>query len=188
LTVDFNAGWRSTLRIHAGGTAGSNLEVVGGTVDLLGGSIGDNFDAFTGSTVNIIHGTVGANFSAHNGSIVNISGGTIGSSLRASTGSMLNLVGKEFFLNGNPIDELITGHPFILTTRTGTLSGRFADNSAFSFPFQIFTRTGPQFLISPSSTLTLTLVPEPSSLLLCVSVLGLLAAARRHREGVAARQ
>ena len=184
LPSNFNAGWGSTLKVHAGGTTGNNLEVVGGAVDLLGGSIGDNFDAFYGSTVNIIRGTVGANFTAHNGSIVNILGGSIGNSLRASTGSILNLVGTEFSLNGNPIDGLVTGQPIIFTTRTGILSGRLANQNPFSFPFQISSRVGLQDLISPNATLILTLVPEPSSLLLLMGALGLLANARPHRAGL----
>jgi hypothetical protein len=178
---DFNAGWGSALRIHAGGTVGSNLEVVGGTVDILGGSVGGGLDAFVGTTINVVRGTVGEVFTAHNGSTVNISGGTIGSNFRALAGSKVNLTGREFLLDGTPIAELFVGQPIVLTERMGTLSGRLADGSAFRFPFEIFSRSGSEFLISPDSTLTLTLVPEPISLLHWASCLGLLAHVRRRR-------
>ncbi|MFO0790115.1 MAG: hypothetical protein U0805_11725 [Pirellulales bacterium] len=167
LPASFNAGAGSSVRIFNGAAVGPNFESVSGNVDILGGNIGENFDALWGSTVNVFGGNIGASFGAHNGSVVNIRGGIFGNLFEAFAGSTVNFFGRDFFINGTPISGLIAGQQFLFTTRTGTLSGRFADGTAFSFSLQTAAREGPRPLLSPNAQVTLTLVPEPSSGLLC---------------------
>jgi len=182
LPPHFNAGRGSTLKIHPGGSVLDNLEATGTTVDLLGGSIGNDFDAFVGTTVNILDGTIGANFVAHSGSIVNFRGGFIGNLFRATAGSTLRIYGTEFLLDGLPIDGLSSEQPLILSTRTGVLSGRLVDDATFFLPFQ-FTGRGEQQLISLNARVVLFLVPEPTCPLLLSSPLLYLATVFRCRRG-----
>ena len=62
-------------------------------LNLVGGSVGDNFDAQSGNEVNISDGIVGSGFDAFTGSEVNISGGTVGPSFLALPGSVANVSG-----------------------------------------------------------------------------------------------
>jgi hypothetical protein len=158
---NFNAGWGSALHLSPGGRIGKNLEALG-TVEVLGGSIGGNFDAMSGSTVTIL-------------------GGSIGSSFQALAGSTVNLFGTDFLLNGSPISGLNPGEPFLFTTRTGILSGHFADGTTFTFPLEGNARAGIPQLIAKDARLTLMLVPEPASLWLCVGAGTWAAVGRRRR-------
>ncbi len=72
---------------------GNNVEAVGAEVDISGGTVGNDFDAFFGSTVNISGGTVGDAFDALSGSTVNISGGSVGKTFSALAGSAVNISG-----------------------------------------------------------------------------------------------
>jgi hypothetical protein len=181
LPDNFNAGLGSTLHVYAGGAVGKNLEVLGANVDVLGGSIGDGFDAFSGSTITVRGGSIGESFTAHSGSTVDLQGGAISAFFQALAGSTVNLFGTDFFLNGTAITPLTMGQPFLLTSRTGTLSGHLADGSAFIFPFQTATRVGTQVLVSPDATLMLTLVPEPSGACVGTCGIGLFAMCLRRR-------
>ncbi|QEG33139.1 hypothetical protein [Bythopirellula goksoeyrii] len=78
----FNLGLGSTLLIE-GGALGRNLEAVDATVNILGGSVGDRFDALAGSAVNVSGGSIGDYFFARD-STVTVAGGTIGSFFRAA--------------------------------------------------------------------------------------------------------
>ena len=136
------------------------------------------------SIVTIRGGSVGMGFSAHNGSTVNLLGGTIGSSFRALAGSNIQVTGRELLLNGSPIAGLNANEPFLFTSRTGTLSGRFADGSAFSFPLGMVGREGPMF--AAGAQVTLTLVPEPTGLWLLAGLVAVVScgAGRRRRHTV----
>jgi hypothetical protein len=77
----------------SGGTVGNDVDAYSGSiVNIYGGSIGERFKARSGSTVNIIGGSVGVDFGASPGSTVNISGGSIGIDFDVS-GSTVNISG-----------------------------------------------------------------------------------------------
>ncbi len=150
----------------SGGSVGDFLRALsGGVVNISGGSVGDGFFIYAGSKVNMSGGSVGDGFFAHAGSRVNISGGSIGS-FAARAGSEVNLIGTEFFLNGVPLDTLTQHEPSTIASRGGQiLSGTLADGSAFSFELNDL-RISTKDFFSTDSLLTVTLVPEPSSVVL----------------------
>jgi len=74
----------------AGAFDGTNTNV---EVNIIGGSVGDHFDAFSDSVVNISGGSVGDIFQAVFDSEVNISGGSVGQIFQAFDGSVVNISG-----------------------------------------------------------------------------------------------
>jgi hypothetical protein len=173
-----------TLATISGGTIGDEFYTfTGSVVNVSGGRVGNAFAAIDGSLVNISGGTFGDYFSdlfyfqarsgstvnipggridspiIASGSTVNISGGRIDSPIIARDSSEVNLFGAEFFFNNRSLEKFLTpGEAFTISSRPGTLSGRWADGSAFSFDFT--------FLDEARFTVTL-LVPEPAT---CVIV------------------
>jgi hypothetical protein len=178
---NFLAGRGGAVRVLEGGMIGDNMEAVGATVDVLGGSIGDAFDAFSGGVVNMHDGSIGTSFSAHSGSIVNVFGGTVGDLFNALSGSSVNLYGTQFMFDGVPIAGLVPGNPFVLSQRGGMLTGRLANGDQFRISLLKFGRSHPVDLIAPDALLTLTLVPEPSSVLLSLIGLILIIFSLRYR-------
>ncbi|MFV2069551.1 MAG: hypothetical protein ACC645_21515 [Pirellulales bacterium] len=89
----------------AGAADGTSTNV---EVNIFGGSVGDDFDAFNGSTVNISGGLVGDRLRASGGSVVNISGGSVGVFFDASSGSEVNIsggsVGDFFDARGSEVN------------------------------------------------------------------------------------
>ncbi len=163
---NFNAGRGSTVHVKEGGTVGYNFEAVGASVDISGGSVGSDFDAFSGS-------------------IININGGLIGTSFQAHSGSIVNLFGTEFLVDGVPVEGLAFGEPFLLTQRSGVLRGLFADGAAFAFSLTYGTNGG-RSGFSPDALITLTVVPEPSSAMLVgVALLSLVLAGTRSLSRIA---
>lgn len=84
-----------------GGTVGDSFNAFSGsTVNISGGSVGDFFDAFSGSLINVTGGIIGDLFSAASGSRITISGGSVGTDFGAFSGSTVNIAGGsvgEFF-------------------------------------------------------------------------------------------
>ena len=122
---------------------------------------------FNGSAVNISGGTVGDNFEADAFSTVDISGGTVGDEFRAEFFSTVNLFGTEFFLNGNPFDDLVLDEATTVIDRGEdvVLSGLLTDGTSFEFDLNSSNVSGEDFF-DDSATLTVTLasaVPEPAS-------------------------
>lgn len=150
----------------------SNIEV-----NIFGGIVGRSFDVL-GGTVNISGGSFGGSFVAFSGTTVNISGGSIGNEFRAQSGSEINLFGTSFFLDGDPITELELDEAFIITDRNVTLTGVLADGTAFDFDLDTRSSSGGDEFTT-GAKLSITLVPTPAS----ASLLGLgaLAACRRRR-------
>jgi hypothetical protein len=186
----------------SGGSFGSGFSAEGGSeINISGGSIGSGFGAVGGSVVNISGGFVGNALQAGNESLVNISGGVISNGLRVRNGGVVNisggvfgsayqdfiasgnvnLFGREFYLDGQRIEGMMLGEPFVLSQRQGTLSGVFRNGSRFAFV--LTSGSGRDFRgFTQSAVLTLTLVPEPSSVsLLVVSALALASGTRRQR-------
>ena len=82
----------ATLNVESG-SVGSFAEVANSEANVSGGTVGNNFDAFSGSTINVSGGQIGGFFEAFDGSTVNISGGTVGNVFNANSGSTVNISG-----------------------------------------------------------------------------------------------
>lgn len=156
----------------SGGVVGSfqgNANMSGGVVSL--------FEQLPGTT-NITGGVV-ENFTisplysyARVPGVLNISGGDVGISLA----DVANFIGTEFFIDGQPIAGLTPNIPLEIDAASGLFSGTLADRTQFSYDLinQDRPTAGRRF-----RTLTVTLVPEPTTL----TLLGLsgLPALRRFR-------
>jgi hypothetical protein len=95
LPEHFTAGAGSTLNVF-GGSIGRNFEAFGGTVNVYGGVIGaelDSMDAFHGATINVFGGSLGGGVDTHSGSIVNVYGGVVGNDFNARDGAVVNVEG-----------------------------------------------------------------------------------------------
>ncbi|WP_425397768.1 hypothetical protein [Aeoliella sp.] len=158
----FRASEGSTVNV-GGGTVGNSFSAFG-AVNILGGTVLSSFTAYIGSEVNIGGGSVGRSFEARYGSTVNITGGTFGDDFKALSGSDINITGTEFYLDGTKVD-LEFGVPMVVADRNVRLSGRLADGNDFEFDLFASNSLVDDFF-SPDATLTLTLVPEPTSVLL----------------------
>ena len=169
---------RTTLSITGGSISGNFRAGEGSVVHFRGGAIGNFADAKAGSTFYQSGGSIGVAFEAESGSVVTISGGTRRNDFDANGGSTVNFIGTDFFLDGVLID-LEIGETTIITERGGTLSGILADGTPFSH--DLFT-TDEQLrdFFSTDATLTVTLVPEPSSLFL-VGLLSIAASCTRKK-------
>lgn len=112
-----------------GGTVREGLEVAFGEINITGGSIGRYVTAFAESTLNITGGDVSNLLNAYDGSVVNISGGSIGSHLLALDGSVVNLTGGtigEDLRASSGSDLQIYGGSFLLNGyEVADLSGGF---------------------------------------------------------------
>ena len=89
---NFTAGFGSTVKV-IGGDVGDNFEAAGGLVQIEGGTVGQGMDALPGSVVHISGGSVGVGLIVYGGSTVNISGGSVGSGVEALSGSTLAISG-----------------------------------------------------------------------------------------------
>ena len=105
-------------------------------------------------------------------------GGSVGERFQALSGSEVNLVGVEFLLDGELLDELALGETLVISERDVTLLGILADGSPFSFDLNSNFSFSSDFF-SSDATLTVTLIPEPFSLVLLA--LGALAFADSRR-------
>jgi hypothetical protein len=176
------------------GVNGSQVTISGGVVGadfwaressrviISGGVVGNRFEAQHGSQVTISGGLLGDNFHAHEGSQVTVSGGLLGKAFHAREGSHISFVGTEFLVDGEVITDLTVGEQITLVNRDVTLSGFLADHT----PFSVELNSNVDYLsdhFSPDATLTLTLVPEPSSIVLAVAALVLMVGDFRKRFG-----
>ena len=166
----------STINITGGNVSRSFRALSGSEVNIDGGSVGDFFSAESGSEVNIDGGSVGlfnadsdvninggtfSDFAANVGSVVDITGGVFAERFLAFSGSDIEIRGSDFVLDGEPLDDNLTfGIPFTITNRDVTLSGVFADGSAFSFDLNSVTFAPDEDLFEPSATLAVTLISE----------------------------
>jgi hypothetical protein len=189
---NFNAGRGTTILVEPGGEVGENLEGVNANVAITGGTVAAGFDVFDrsivtisdgdlehfevfDSTVTITGGDIGE-VSAAGNSLLTISGGELGlignvfgvrtGGVKAFAGSEVHLLGTQFLLVRQPPIPGLSQIGDSVTIETGvqeTLYGMFTDGNTFTLDlsddlsFDYF---------DPNATLRLTLVPEPSSLLL----------------------
>ncbi|TWT85236.1 hypothetical protein Pla123a_00420 [Posidoniimonas polymericola] len=92
---NFNAGRLSTIIQGAGSIIGANLELVDANMVMVGGTLGDDADAFDGAELTVSGGQVGNRMQVHSGGSVKITGGAVGSFLEARSGGRLQISGGE---------------------------------------------------------------------------------------------
>lgn len=112
-----------------GGTVGDRFQAFGGAeVNVSGGSVGGDFHAWPGSTVTLTGGGVGGGFYADSRSEVTLRGGTVGPGFRANSTADVDLVGGDYRLNGAPYDDAS------ITLADGDMfTGVLEDGSPFLF-------------------------------------------------------
>jgi len=93
-----------------------------------------------------------------------------------AVGSEVNILGSDFSIDGVP---LIFNGSSVITDRDVTLSGVLDDGSSFSYTLGSQLDGSADLLLDADSTLTL--VPEPSSLMLVTLFAGMGLATRRRR-------
>lgn len=167
---NFTASTGSRLILREGSSAGDNLEAFGAVVEIAGGDVGSQFDAYDGTTVNISAGSIDYGFIVHDATI-NVSGGEIASlrnlwgDVHLSGGSVaggftsfrhVDLYGAEFFFNGEPVRVAggVRTIDFEVDFETGassysTLSGVFADGSPFLYSYDAGDLTAAADLFPP---------------------------------------
>lgn len=159
------------VSITGGNVVGSVAVRDPGTAAHVSGGSVETISATNGGRFTILGGTVSEFATSATGSTANIAGGTIGA-LRALTASTLNLFGREFLLDGVPVEGLVFGVPTEITDRDVTLSGLLADGTAFSFELHSENMAPVEFdWIHPDALLTVTL-PLPGDFDLDVDVDG----------------
>jgi len=150
---NFNAGWGSTIQVHAGGNVGPKLQAVGTMVIVDGGTIGNSdlggvFQAFRGTNVQLTSGSI-TNMTLQAGSTFNMSGGTSkffvlnggvanvtgGVATISAIGGQLNLYGGEMRLDGVPIAGLDHESDSVaVNVPSGSIiSGTLADGKPFMY-------------------------------------------------------
>jgi hypothetical protein len=141
----------------------SEVNLLGGTADVrvFGPDVVLNMSGGTLSTRGLsgranVSGGVVEDLVAIDGSLVRIVGGSVGEGFQARGGSNVSLVGLDFEIDGEPIVGLMPSVPMEISVRDVELTGMFADNS----PFELVLGSDS---FSSDATLSVTLVPEPSS-------------------------
>lgn len=170
--VDINS--NSVVNVSDGIVEGSLFVL--GELNISGGAIEFGLFDLTvldGGVANISGGTIETSIETVEGSQVNISGGTFDEDFEVDSGSEVNLFGSDFALNGEQFENLAIGQAFTITDRGVTLTGVFADGEPFSFGLSTSD-------FDPDATLTITLVPEPSSMAL-IAISGVAMFTRRRR-------
>jgi len=175
----FSANFGSTVNINGGRLLPFFFANSGSTTNIKNGVLSGDFSANAGSVVNISGGDAGQFFTAMSDSIVNISGGIVGQNFNALANSEVNLFGLHFTLDGTDITgSLNLGESELIADRDLTLAGLLADGSAFSFDLNSVDIFG-EDTFDPDAILTITLVPEPTTL--GPLGIGALCALRRRR-------
>ncbi len=154
------------------GSIGSFSAATGAILNVSGGIIEDHFSLNSGSTMNLTGGEVGPFLNVESGSTINMYGGSIpGASVLA--GSSINIFGSSFVVDGvNITQDLVLNQAWILDNPSVSIQAVLQDGSLLNtHPFISFQR----FAIDPGATVTITLVPEPTTIgLLGIGSLGLL--------------
>ena len=134
------------------------MPISGSEVNISGGRI-TNLVANSGSVVNFFGGGDSTSiFRANEGSVLNLFGNFGFRALFIEADGQMNIFGHDFSLNDVPLDGLVAGVPFEITDRGNLfLTGLLLDGESFRY----FLRAA-----DPAATITVTLVPEPSPLLL----------------------
>lgn len=178
LTGDFHANSGSEINFVGGG-AQRLYANAGSEVNFSGGSL-SNLEAGSGSLVNFLGGgRSNSIFRASAGSVFNLFGSFEFRGLIIEADGQLNIYGSEFtikdILGDIPLDNLTRGVPFAITTR-----GNVFLESVFPNGDSIAIHLGAS--VDQAATLTVTLIPTPSSNLLAIApLLACCTGARRSR-------
>lgn len=173
----------SETNLISGSMGASSFVDIGGVVNIRGGVVGVSFLSELGSQVSISGGTINDSFRARGevyvsgGSIgddfgvlsdgeVYIHGGIKGDSFSVSSGGSVHLYGTSFLLDGVLLDTLTPGQPTLITDRDLALTGKLADGSMLAFGLNSNLLPGGADFFDVGATLTVTLVPEPTALVL----------------------
>ncbi|MGI9456230.1 MAG: hypothetical protein ACR2NU_06680 [Aeoliella sp.] len=139
-----------TLPKNFSATAGSTLNMRGGSigdfsgsfgdVNISGGTVGSNFSAGDGSLVAITGGSIGFSYSADQGSTTIIGGGEIAILFNADAGAEVRLFGLEFTLGGSSINGLNQSGDTVVIADRGNqlLAGTLSDGSPINFTLSSF--------------------------------------------------
>ena len=180
-----------TANISGGGSGLSNTGGYtvqnGGVLNLSGGLIGSaELTVEDGGILNQSGGDLGFNTHIESGGVLNVAGGDFGGTFAAGfagidilDGGTINFTGSEFFINGEAIDT--AGGVFVIADRDVALTGTLADGSDINFTLNSTRALNDNFsnLFEAGSTVTVTVIPEPTSLAL-LGLGGLLLARRRR--------
>lgn len=170
-------GITGTAYISGGVVGDYSIATSGSTVDISGGTIGDefriygsgrHFDFLPETRVNISGGAIGKAFQISGYSTLTMSGGSFGKYRSFGSNSTINLIGTEFFLDGIAVD-LVPGSRTQIDEREAILSGMLADGSPIEL--HLSTTGLEQDYFAADATLTLTLVPEPISIVILAMIM-----------------
>jgi hypothetical protein len=133
------------------------IDIIDGTVDAMAD--------VKFSVVNMSGGSVGSATLSQGGEF-NLSGGSLLAGFNMDSASELHITGTSFLVDGAQIPGLRAGHTVTIAERDVQLTGTLSDGSALSLNLGGWDviRTRPRIL--PGAVITVTLVPEPASILL----------------------
>ena len=115
--------------------------------------------------MNISGGAIGEDFDAFDGSVVNVSGGALSNTFEAFDGSAVNFFGSQFFIDGVELDSLQPGQALTITDRDVMLSGVLDSGEQFNYVLHLF-RDPDRGFFDIGATVTVTL-GSPGAILLC---------------------
>ena len=180
--------------ISGGTSGGGHIVQNGGVLNLSGGDFGaNNLVIENGGVVNHAGGDIGFNTDVLDGGILNVSGGTSeffsandgtsSSDLDVSGGGTVNFFGTEFYINYVAVTAA-PGEEFIITDRgfngSVVLTGTLLDGETIIYDLnETASSVNREDLFESGSIVTVTVIPEPTSLAL-LSLGGLLLARRRR--------
>jgi hypothetical protein len=147
-------------------------------IDIAGGSL-VTLASVADSVLNMSAGVISGGVSLGMGAVFNLSGGSIPTEVAMSSTSELNIFGRSFLLNGVPIPGLTVGDTVTIAERDIALTGSLLDGSGLLLNLSTLDQYGDPNIV-PGATITVTLVPEPTGLVLSGVGLCVAAAVRRR--------
>jgi hypothetical protein len=152
--ISFAHASRFTLN---GGEIGDHFSCIRSLLTVNGGVIGEDFELEDGRGV--INDGEFADVEVMGQGKLDVHGGRFSETPTVNEFATLNLWGRAFAFDGMPLSNLEFGQPFRISQRNVVLTGYLADGSEFSFPL---------LSVHRNATLTVTLVPEVSSLAMAI--------------------
>jgi len=154
----------------SGGFIGDFFFVDESQIEISGGTLGDFFFVAPNGQATISGGTLGKFFTVADGGLADISGGSFDSGFSALEGSAVNLYGSHFALDGVDVIGLSLGQSFVIETRDVELTGLLNDGLPFGFNLNsMLNPVEVMDFFDPRARLSITVVPEPSGLVLVFS-------------------
>jgi hypothetical protein len=139
-------------------------------VNVYGGEVGGgSWVAF--GTMNVFGGSIGQNLIVSSQGILNMRGGSIEAGLSVSFRGTVNLFMQEAIIDGTELSSAV-GEPIVIPFTTGTvLTGVLADGSPLEFLINSESRN---VFLNDFAVLTVTLIPEPRAvqllLIACLTI------------------